>query len=102
MLMDSGGQYVMIAGTYWTLKLCANSWDMAKVSVKYNYCTHISSSYPNTDATGFSSAHYGPGSGSIVMDDVGCLGTESRLYDCTHTSSHNCGHSEDVSVLCER
>ena len=32
--MDSGGQYVMITGTYLTLKLCANSWDMGKVNVK--------------------------------------------------------------------
>ena len=36
------------------------------------------------------------------MDDVNCVGTERRLYDCSHISSHNCDHSEDASVLCLR
>ena len=34
------------------------------------------------------------------MDDVGCVGTENRLYDCLHTRVHNCGHYEDASVHC--
>lgn len=103
MLVDSGEQYVTITGMYMILKLFANSWDMAKVNVKYNFFMYIYNLHiiPNADATGYSNARYGPGSGSIVMDDVECRGTESRLYDCVHTSSHNCGHSEDASVLCE-
>ena len=43
---------------------------------------------------------FGAGSGSILMDDVQCSGTESRLVDCTHTSRHDCEHSEDASVRC--
>ena len=36
------------------------------------------------------------------MDDVRCVGTETRLWDCTTNGIgvHNCGHSEDASVQC--
>jgi len=45
---------------------------------------------------------YGVGSGQIWLDDVRCSGTETSIADCRHNGwgSHNCGHYEDVSVLC--
>jgi len=45
---------------------------------------------------------YGAGSGTIWLDDVRCSGSETNIADCTHRSwgSHNCQHSEDVSVSC--
>lgn len=42
------------------------------------------------------------GSGSFVMDDVACNGTEKRLYDCLHASVHDCSDYDDASVLCSR
>ena len=48
------------------------------------------------------SAYYGHGSGPILLDDVACVGNESRLVDCQYTDNHNCGHNEDISVLCNR
>ncbi|XP_038068377.1 deleted in malignant brain tumors 1 protein-like isoform X4 [Patiria miniata] len=45
-------------------------------------------------------AHFGQGSGPIVMDDVGCTGSETQLYSCSFTENHNCGHSEDAGVIC--
>ncbi|XP_072167287.1 scavenger receptor cysteine-rich domain-containing group B protein-like [Diadema setosum] len=48
------------------------------------------------------SESFGPGTGPIHLDDVRCVGTESRLSYCSHEpwGSNNCGHSEDVGVRC--
>ena len=45
---------------------------------------------------------YGPGTGPILLDNVDCVGNETSIADCDHNgwNSHNCGHHEDVSVLC--
>ncbi|KAH3727046.1 hypothetical protein DPMN_052971, partial [Dreissena polymorpha] len=38
----------------------------------------------------------------IWLDEVKCTGNESSIVDCAHTEwgAHNCGHSEDIVVLC--
>ena len=48
-------------------------------------------------------ARYGQGTGSIILDNLGCSGSESTLYACSHSGTyvHNCGHSEDASAVCE-
>ena len=45
---------------------------------------------------------YGAGSGQIWLDNVQCTGTETSIAHCRHSSwgSHNCRHSDDVSVSC--
>ena len=45
---------------------------------------------------------FGSGTGQIWLDDVNCVGTESRLISCSNrgVGSHNCVHSEDVAVYC--
>jgi hypothetical protein len=38
------------------------------------------------------------------LDDLGCSGSESTLYTCSHSGTlyvHNCGHSEDASAVCQ-
>ena len=54
-----------------------------------------------TDAVAFSSAHFGSGIGSIHLDDVGCVGSESKLFDCSYSSGSGCFHSEDAGVRCQ-
>eukprot|EP00057_Strongylocentrotus_purpuratus_P018644 XP_011673118.1 PREDICTED: deleted in malignant brain tumors 1 protein-like [Strongylocentrotus purpuratus] len=43
-----------------------------------------------------------PGTGEILLDNVGCLGVESNLGQCPNAgiTVHNCVHNEDVSVTC--
>ena len=57
------------------------------------FCTTFS-------GTALGRAHFGRGTGSIVMDDVYCTGTETTLISCRHTTNHNCRHFEDAGVRC--
>jgi len=42
------------------------------------------------------------GTGQIWLDNVNCVGTETRLIDCPANAlgSHNCAHFEDAGVRC--
>uniref|UniRef100_K1R2P6 Deleted in malignant brain tumors 1 protein n=1 Tax=Magallana gigas TaxID=29159 RepID=K1R2P6_MAGGI len=57
---------------------------------------------PWSASKAYGDASYGQGSGPIWLDDVKCTGSESRIEECSHSpwGSHNCGHGEDVSILC--
>ncbi len=50
---------------------------------------------------GFS--QFGQGSGPIHLDNLRCVGTESRLIDCPHNGVgiEDCSHFEDAGVTCE-
>ena len=41
-------------------------------------------------------------SGQIWLDNVRCTSTDEVLEDCDHNGwgNHNCGHSDDVGVVC--
>lgn len=55
-------------------------------------------------ATAYSRARYGqgPASQKIILDDVGCIGTETNLGQCNYTALglSNCDHTEDAGVMC--
>ncbi|XP_019855586.1 PREDICTED: deleted in malignant brain tumors 1 protein-like, partial [Amphimedon queenslandica] len=74
--------------------VCDDSWDNTDAGV---VCRQLGL---GTSGTARSSAYFGQGNGSILLDDVACDGTEQFLTNCTHTSNHNCGHSEDAGVTC--
>ena len=49
-----------------------------------------------------SGAFFGPGTGQIWLDDLHCAGDESKIDDCVYRpwGTNNCGHDEDLSVIC--
>ena len=54
----------------------------------------------------YNASMFGSGTGLIGLDNVVCVGTETRLPECMaiistfNNSRHNCVHSEDVGVVC--
>ena len=55
--------------------------------------------YVSIDAIPRLSAYFGQGSGGILRQYLQCAGTESRLIDCSSSSS-TCTHAEDAGVTC--
>ena len=47
-------------------------------------------------------AAFGQGTGSLVLKNIGCSGTESSLLRCSHqvVGVTTCSHSEDAGVVC--
>ena len=77
--------------------VCDDSWDIRDATV---VCNELG--YSGGAVASYGVAHFGQGSGNILLDDVECSGSENRLVDCTHggISVHNCDHSEDAAVMC--
>ncbi|XP_062391815.1 scavenger receptor cysteine-rich domain-containing group B protein [Sardina pilchardus] len=76
--------------------VCDDAWDLpdAQVVCRQAGCGEA------TAARG--QAFFGPGSGTIVMDNLKCTGAEATLDDCSHIAwnVHNCDHTEDAGVTC--
>ena len=76
--------------------VCDDGWDINDASV---VCHQLGFEYTLEAKC---CAGYGRGSGSILLDDLACTGSESSLASCPHRGvrSHNCGHGEDAGVVC--
>ena len=102
--------------------ICDDSWNSADARVvcnqlgfsrfgKLSFCCHNSLFYGQIvtlfllnnikGALSYCCASNGQGSGPIHMTNVRCIGNESSLTDCPHTTSNNCHHGEDASVQCQ-
>ena len=55
-----------------------------------------------SSVTAYESAHYGQGTGPILLSKLSCFGNESGLTDCSQLSmgTKNCTHSDDAAVYC--
>ena len=53
--------------------------------------------------TSYSNAHFGQGSGPILLKNVACTGSESNLINCAHDpigEFGECTHEDDAGVKC--
>ena len=91
---NAGRVEVYYNGSWGTV--CDDSWGIDEARV---VCRQLGFRYA-LNASG--SARYGEGTGSILLDDVKCLGNESSLFSCNHSGvgNHNCYHYKDAGVRC--
>ena len=76
--------------------ICDSGWDGIDATV---VCKELG--YVNGIAT--QQAQFGSGSGPVWLNQVGCLGNESKLSHCTHNGAGNvgsCTHVQDAGVVC--
>ena len=83
-------------GTWGTI--CDDGWGTndANVVCKQLGYARVKSVQPN--------AYFGQGKGQIWLDDLACVGNETNLGQCMHNGwgSHDCTHSKDAGVVCDK
>uniref|UniRef100_A0A3Q3MS57 Soluble scavenger receptor cysteine-rich domain-containing protein SSC5D n=1 Tax=Labrus bergylta TaxID=56723 RepID=A0A3Q3MS57_9LABR len=89
------GRVEMFSNSEWGT-VCDDAWDLpdAKVVCRQMGCGDA--------AAARGEAFFGPGTGTILLDNLKCSGEEASLKDCSHISwkMHNCDHTEDAGVTC--
>ena len=94
---SSGRVEVCYNGTWGTV--CDDQWDIIDATV---LCKQLG--FPRALAV-YHNSYYGPGNGSVLMDNVQCSGNEQRLQNCSFKGwhVHDCGdtHEHDAGVQCK-
>jgi deleted-in-malignant-brain-tumors protein 1 len=82
--------------------VCDDSWAAVDATV---VCRQLGFATAGAKAITKSSdarSYYQPGTGRILLDQVGCVGTEARLLGCAANAlfDSDCDHTEDAGVVC--
>uniref|UniRef100_A0A8C0IMQ9 Neurotrypsin n=1 Tax=Chelonoidis abingdonii TaxID=106734 RepID=A0A8C0IMQ9_CHEAB len=94
--LSEGGRVELYFSGLWGT-ICADRWTDWDASV---VCRQLGVS---GTAKALSWAHYGQGSGPILLDEVECSGNELSLDQCKKNNwgQQNCDHIEDAGVSCD-
>ena len=91
---NEGRVEALYNGTWGTI--CDTGWDNRDAKV---VCRQLG--FSDVGAIATTMTHFGQGSGSILIDDTYCTGTETSLDQCKLTmGGQSCHHSEDAGVIC--
>ena len=76
--------------------ICDSGWSIRDAHVICRQLGYLSASQA------LRGAHFGQGTGPILLEYVSCNGTESDIEHCNHGGwfNHNCQHERDVGVIC--
>ncbi|XP_078360980.1 uncharacterized protein LOC144645322 [Oculina patagonica] len=77
--------------------ICDDRWNLNSATV-ICHMLGLPQAYAAPGNSGF-----GPGTGTIWMDEVKCVGNEKSILDCSHLglgASSQCQHHEDAGVIC--
>ncbi|XP_040110381.1 deleted in malignant brain tumors 1 protein [Oryx dammah] len=90
----AGRVEVFYQGAWGTV--CDDLWDLPEANI---VCRQLGCGWA-MEALG--EAHFGEGSGKILLDNMQCRGHEEHLDECSHIGwlAHNCEHGEDAGVVC--
>ena len=96
--LPSEGRVEICSDRIWGT-VCDDRWDNLDAGV---VCSQLG--FSRQGAVAVHRAFFGMGTDPILLDDLGCIGTEETIFNCSANpfGIHNCRHSEDAGVICIR
>ena len=93
----------MMDGQLLMFKLCADNLAIVhKVHRLHSAYVLITNTTSLLGVQAFASAHFGQGTGPILLDNVACSGSQSTLLQCSYgTTTSDDTHSEDAGARCQ-
>ena len=91
--VDSNGRVEVFANSAWGT-VCDEGWGLIDADV---LCQQLG--FPRS-AKAVGGAYFGQGSGSVLLSEVQCTGSEGSLNHCAGKSGKFCDHTQDAGVYC--